>query len=491
MRNFKKRRVLSPGIWLGLTALIFAAVLVKGQSGRSYSVGLDWWGAGRGVAFPLEEEYDNPAGQVRVLNTQGTIRSEGHPFFEALGANGRACVTCHQPSGAMSVAAERIRQRWTDTHGKDPIFAAVDGSNCPDLPQADPQSHSLLLHKGLFRIHLPWPPRAADGTVIRPEFKIDLVSDPTGCNASTTYGLRSPQPSVSVFRRPRVVANFGNALSEQSGVFTLMTDGREPSLRTQAISAALTHEQANAAPSKEQLDRIVEFEMQIFAAQGAHIHGGLLNERDGPSLLGPENLASGKASLLSGAPESSPSAAGSPSFDIWRSPKSLDFVNSFRASIARGSNLFYTRPFAVPHAVLHNDRLSSASAQPNNATCATCHQAGFNRWMDIGTTDLPDPSASSDLPVFRITCDSAVTAHPTLGRVIYTQDPGRALITGKCADVGSIVMQQMRGLSARGPYFSNGSAQTLGAVVDFYDRRFSIGYSAREKQDLINFLSVL
>jgi len=74
--------------------------------------------------------------------------------------------------------------------------------------------------------------------------------------------------------------------------------------------------------------------------------------------------------------------------------------------------------------------------------------------------------------------------------VFYTQDPGRALISGKCADAGSILMQQFRGLAARAPYFSNGSAATLAELVDFYDRRFAISFSDQEKQDLANLLSI-
>jgi cytochrome c peroxidase len=75
--------------------------------------------------------------------------------------------------------------------------------------------------------------------------------------------------------------------------------------------------------------------------------------------------------------------------------------------------------------------------------------------------------------------------------VIYTQDPGRALISGKCADVGSIVVPQLRGLAARAPYFSNGTATSLRDVVEFYDKRFGIRYTEQEKQDLVNFLSAL
>jgi cytochrome c peroxidase len=93
--------------------------------------------------------------------------------------------------------------------------------------------------------------------------------------------------------------------------------------------------------------------------------------------------------------------------------------------------------------------------------------------------------------VFRISCDASAAPHPQLGRTFLTQDPGRALITGKCADAGSILMQQFRGLAARAPYFANGSAADLTELVDFYDRRFKIELAAQDKQDLVNFLSIL
>ena len=143
---------------------------------------------------------------------------------------------------------------------------------------------------------------------------------------------------------------------------------------------------------------------------------------------------------------------------------------------------------------------------PVKRTCSTCHgmhMTGMdtaNGWMDVGTTNLPWASETPvspwaekkpEMPLFKITCDKAHAPHPFLGRVIYTQDPGRALITGRCNDVGTIVMQQFRGLAARAPYFSNGSARTLRELVDFYDRRFNIQYSDAEKQDLSRFLSTL
>jgi cytochrome c peroxidase len=70
-------------------------------------------------------------------------------------------------------------------------------------------------------------------------------------------------------------------------------------------------------------------------------------------------------------------------------------------------------------------------------------------------------------------------------------DPGRALITGNCADIGKVKGPILRGLTARAPYFHNGSAATLLDVVNFYDQRFNIGFTQQQKQDLVNFLNTL
>jgi cytochrome c peroxidase len=49
----------------------------------------------------------------------------------------------------------------------------------------------------------------------------------------------------------------------------------------------------------------------------------------------------------------------------------------------------------------------------------------------------------------------------------------------------------MRGLAARAPYFSNGTAKDLRAVIDYYERRYSIGYTEQEKQDLVHLMEAL
>src|SRR5262249_7097264 len=110
---------------------------------------------------------------------------------------------------------------------------------------------------------------------------------------------------------------------------------------------------------------------------------------------------------------------------------------------------------------------------------------------DIGIADAgaksPPGLDISGLPVFTLTCMMG----PLTGQVFTVTDPGRALITGQCADIGKLKGPILRGLAARAPYFHNGAAATLMDVVDFYDQRFGIGFSAQQKQDLVNFLNAL
>ena len=175
-----------------------------------------------GPALPASQNYATLTGRFAVLNADGPVETAGHPFFSALGDNGRACVSCHQPADGMSVSVASLQQRWTATGGKDPVFAAVDGSNCPSLPQGARASHSLLLDRGLFRIFLPWPGKAADGARIAPEFDIAVVRDPTGCNLDPVHGLKSTSPTISVFRRPRPVMNL-RYVQSVDGFFNIKT----------------------------------------------------------------------------------------------------------------------------------------------------------------------------------------------------------------------------------------------------------------------------
>jgi cytochrome c peroxidase len=72
-----------------------------------------------------------------------------------------------------------------------------------------------------------------------------------------------------------------------------------------------------------------------------------------------------------------------------------------------------------------------------------------------------------------------------------TTDPGLALITGRWADLNRFKVPVLRGLAMRPPYFHDGSAPSLQAVVGFYDVRFRLGLSPQERADLVAFLQSL
>jgi hypothetical protein len=340
------------------------------------------------------------------------------------------------------------------------------------------------------------------------------------------YGLDSADPSISVFRRPRPVANTKYTTHQNFGVgpfiaksglptatdpvtgrptsMNLMSDARAPTLAVQAEDAARQHLQVQGPLTASQIARIVEYEGQVYVAQVSSAAAGSLVEPDGPPAFGPRRLAAGDAGVLG----NNTTRYVFPMGDTWRQlPRTggerENARNTARESIARGHDVFMFRTFWIRDSMHLN---TVGLGNPTKRTCATCHgmhMTGMdtaNGWMDIGTTNLPWASevplnpwneAKPQMPLFRVTCTPEVKPHPFLGRVIYTQDPGRALISGRCNDVGTIVMQQFRGLAARAPYFSNGSAGTLRELVDFYDRRYNIGYSEQEKQDLVNFLGAL
>ncbi len=460
--------------------------------------------------FPAQLDYADPTGRVRLLLDGGPMATRGHPFFEALGPNGRACVTCHQPADGMSLSAASARSRWEAAGAKDPLFAAVDGSNCPDLPQAARASHGLLLEKGLFRIARPWPPRDAAGRPITPDFTLEVVRDPTGCNLSARWGLKAvARPMVSVFRRPRPVANFkyilatGFEMDPKAGLplpldpltgkpssHNLMADGRALSLTAQMGEAGEIHLQMARVLGRADIARIADFEQRLYVAQQADVDGGTLD--GGGAQGGPQTLQASQPGRLG-----SQGVAVWSEFAAWEKPQDDPGLSpearAFRASVARGAKVFRDRTFLISDSAGVNSPMGFGN--PVRNSCVFCHnmsQMGMDvapGQVDLGTTNLPFADPQPDLPLFKVTCKG--DPHPHYGRVIYTHDPGYALTTGRCADVGRITLQSLRGLAARAPYFSNGSARDLRAVIDYYDRRYQIGYTEQEKQDLVNLMRAL
>ena len=156
-----------------------------------------------------------------------------------------------------------------------------------------------------------------------------------------------------------------------------------------------------------------------------------------------------------------------------------------RASVARGEVLFNTKPIQIVGVAGLNDTLKSPIIA---GTCTTCHNTpnvgdhSIAMPLNIGLTDASRRTA--DMPLYTLT-------NTTTGDSVQTTDPGRALVTGKWADIGKFKGPILRGLATRAPYFHNGFAANLNEVVTFYDTRFSIGFTKQEKKDLAAFLRTL
>jgi hypothetical protein len=475
---------------------------------------IDFFEPGADRMWETHMEFENKLGRVAIGTLGEPFNTKTHPFFSARDSNGRACVTCHQPASAMSLSAELAQQRWDATNGKDPLFAAIDGSNCPDLPQGKRDSHSLLLNKGLFRVALPWPPVRADGTPVEPEFDLEVVRDPTGCNLNSEHGLKSSEPRVSVFRRSRMTANLRylstpkypwynsktmapldrDPVTGDNSSMAMTADGRATSVAFQTHNAGRTHMGLLKSWSDAQIRSIEDFTARVHAAAHYSNGAGNLAEPGGPRALGIDAVKFGQSHINGNDRDTGVFFF----FDQWKPGGSHAGASKeqkeFRESVARGYDAFFGKPFWISETYgLNTLRLGN----PYKNTCSFCHTVqlmGIDAvpgWMDLGTQNFPHAENSDDLPLFKVTCKASANPHPYLGRTIYTHDPGRALQSGRCDEVGAITMQQFRGIAARSPYFSNGSAATLMGVIDFYDRRYRIGFSEREKQDLVNFLSVL
>src|SRR5439155_1557534 len=91
---------------------------------------------------------------------------------------------------------------------------------------------------------------------------------------------------------------------------------------------------------------------------------------------------------------------------------------------------------------------------------------------------LADPShRTPDLPLLTVMCNAT-------GQIVQVTDIGRAMVTGKCGDIGKFKGPILRGLAGRAPYFHNGSAATLMDAVSFYDTRFNLHLSQQDKDAL-------
>lgn len=468
--------------------------------------------AGIGVQFA-----EDPSGVLGIVNLNGPTSTDG-PFFQSLGTNGRSCSTCHVAQQALSFSAAGARERFEQSQGRDPLFASVDGANCPGVEKGDRAGHSLIMQSGLIRVGITMP--------ANPQFTISVVHDPYGC--AIIPDPKGGQPTVSVYRRPLPTTNL---------VFlsTIMFDGRETivplnseatfqanliaDLTHQAVDATLIHAQATQQPTASQLAQIVGFETGLFTAQARDQRAGHLTARSaqgGPFYLAKQTYYPGINDSLGADPTGQafdPTAMTL--FAPWASLPGDDDEdgkgrNAARRAIAAGEQLFNSAPLQITNVRGLNDNAALGKPQSFVGHCTSCHdtpEVGNHSLplpLDIGTAHTPlsgmesDPAIAAaiaqlsmpDLPVYLISgCPNPFA--PNEPESFYTSDPGKALVTGQCSDFNRVKGPVLRGLAARAPYFHNGAAADLREIVNFYDQRFSMNLSEQQKFDLVAFLNSL
>lgn len=428
----------------------------------------------------------NAFGWLRTVSRQGAVDTDS-AFFQSLGRNGRSCDTCHRLEEAWSITPTELQARFVASGGTEPIFRTNDGSNSPladvSTVAARARAYSMLLRKGVIRVGLPIPANA--------EFTLANVDDP--------YQFASAS-ELSLFRRPLPSTN----LAFVTGV---MWDGREtnapflPPMHAgqchKVLINSLIH-QANSAtnghadgldPTPEQLVEIVAFETELTTAQMRDDIAGYLNSDDalgGPRILAHQTFHIGMNDTLGTDPTGAIFDPGSMDlYTAWATSHDQSYRSRERASIARGEQLFNHHALTITNVKGLNDALGVASIP---GTCTTCHNAPnvgnhtVSLPLDIGLTDAS--RRTPDMPLYTL-------RNKTTGATVQTTDPGLALLTGRWKDIGRFKGPILRGLAARPPYFHNGFAATLEEVVDFYDTRFAMDLSPREKHDVVAFLRTL
>ena len=373
--------------------------------------------------------------------------------------------------------------RFNSTGGSDPIFNSVDGTNCGPAASSSlsdlQAASSELLTKGLIRVQLPVPAGA--------QFSVTSVSNPYGCNSTT---------SLSLYRRILPSTNL-------AFLSTVMWDGRESAgaanlqsaLLNQASNATVQHAQAAAAPSSDVLLQIYNFEIALYSAQSSDTAAGSLSAAGatgGAGSLSQQGFVAGGNDPFAPAtlPQGIPPAPAFTLFQAWETVTTSDPTSLAQASIGRGEKIFNTLQFPITLVGGLND---TTDARGNvrttvTGTCGTCHNtpnAGGNSTNRLFNTGTATPNArSADLPVITLT-------NTRTGAVLTTTDPGLGLTTGLWSDVGKFKVPTLRNLAAHAPYFHNGNAATVNAVVNFYNNRFNLNLTPQQQTDLANFLNAL
>jgi cytochrome c peroxidase len=356
--------------------------------------------------------------------------------------NGRACATCHLERDHFVLTPQHVQALFATDPG-DPLFDRIDAD--------DPEAAVLTfdhLKAGLVRVTVP----LADNVDV-----IDAAGNVI-TNAART---------ISVWRGVPTIENVAYTAPYQ-------LDGREPSLELQALGALRAHSQLDPDPPQSKLDLIAAFERGVFSSQAAADVAAALAQGDSPApldlhLTPGSQAAAGQAvfrqvcATCHGGPTTNvvqDQAVFDSFFPVQHADGTIDVAGFLPTGIAIPAT--FMQGVQAPHEVTLGI-----------SAIATLGQLGV----------LPNPSGLA-LPHHRVRfyTDASRTqplvdmppAPPGIGPSLvpepFSVDPGRALVSGDPIDWEGFDVPQLRGVSRTAPYFHDGSAPDLHALVDEYSR---------------------
>lgn len=423
-----------------LTALASAALgcSVAGPTDEGADLGED-----RGAL--LEEFIDSLPNNFPLPNVNGLAASfssttapvvalDNH-FFTPQGTNGRDCGTCHAAEDGWTITPATVTLMFLLSDGLDPLFVNHLDTDTPTCDMSTTQARwncTTMLRQGLFTRRVS-PPATRDYDVIG-------ADDPFGVGTLETLWF---------FRRPLPTANFKSHTVMWDGANTVGTVLRDGLIRQ--ARGNVTGAQQGAPASDEVIFDIVDYELGIGHAQSFALGAGSLTAagaKGGPQNALAQPLVNARFDL----------------FDTWK-----DSANPHRRRIFRGQELFN---------------------QPNPASggsCRGCHNAANNgqnvngTLFDIGTS-RPEFGPGKAVYTFQ---------HRVTGEIVESTDPGRGIRNGVFADLNKFKTPNLRGLASRAPYFHNGIAADIPAVIDHYEAALGFEFTDQEEADLAAFLAAL
>jgi hypothetical protein len=417
-------------------------------------------------------------GVAESFHTSGTI-DFSNPFFQPLGSNARDCSTCHAADMGWTLTTQGARQQFRATDGLAPLFLPHDEGARPDADLSTAASRMADFGPTLLGLGTTRFGRTVPATS---EFSVIAVEDPAGFATPT---------SITNFRRPTPTANEAKTSS------ILWTSGPQPDifvavkgLMAGASNFHLQRDPATPVPVEQQ-EAGANFMMGLFFAQIRDDGAGRLDAagaKGGPAYLAAQPFALGANDLQT------PTFTRKV-FDLYDAWARFDgrwsgdsigeaLRNVARASIYRGQKLFNEYQFDIKGVAGLNDLLGQDTVR---GTCSTCHNVpnvgghAVFRMFDLGTAD--EPSCGEALPILTL-------QHKTTMQTRRVCDMGRGA-NGVWADVGKFRVPPLRGLASRAPYFHDGQAKTIGAVIRYYQKRFDMGMTWQQRHDLESFLGAL